>query len=297
MCYNDAMDIVQRNDNADIITLMDEAEKSFGNDNMIAALPYLFSGQRPKQVAKALLATTGEVIAPSTISSWMQNSDYARVVSAGRSLTRAWHLNRLMQLSTLSLDLIERELVESDDTKLRIDAAKFMVREQGRTTPVEVRHSFDQPALAIAVTSAAIIADRVAKVLAGESTSDDRGSILGQYTVLDRDDMDSVDNSSGIQPTMGVLNVDWPKGAIQCHVCAGFYANLYSHMAEAHKVDTSEYRAAYGIADDIPLMFSRLSEECSDKIARRNWRGESMFVLDEERNLAPYGSKVSTPDS
>jgi hypothetical protein len=209
-----------------------------------------------------------------------------------------WNLRRLQQLSVMAMNHIAEELKEPAMTmaerRHKAGLAQFVIRQQSRVDERKTKHIVDVPSMLIGAQSVALIAERISQALGGDDVKKERDSVIGEYTVVERDDTELVNELENPVPKFGQLNVDWDTGRLQCHVCNGFYASVSSHISSAHNVSTEEYRQIYGIQSDIPLSFDRLKNECDvDHIA---WRGKRMAIVDAEKNLRPYDEPVEPED-
>lgn len=270
--------------------LIEYAEQTFSNEHMVVALPYLFAGMRNNETARAISDVLSIDVAASTVTAWLQNDDYRRVVSSGRKLMAEWNLRRLQQLSVMAMNFLATELQEPamtmNERRYKASIAQFVIRQQSKLQKVDRDNMIDVPSLLVGAHSAAIVAERIVAALSSESTKEKRESIIGEFRVVDRDDMQVVDSLGDIVPQYGKLNVDWDARSIQCHVCESFQTNLRTHLSSMHGISVPEYRGHYGISEDIPLEFDMLENRCElDHVA---WRGKRISAVDEELNLEPY---------
>jgi len=70
---------------------------------------------------------------------------------------------------------------------------------------------------------------------------------------------------------MGVILLDTQKNKIQCHICGGWFALFGSHLKNAHRINSRQYKEKFGLNMGTPLCVPSLSKKLS-KVMRRNHR-------------------------
>ena len=284
-------DIVSMQQDDKLRELMDAAAEEL-SDLQAMALPYFISGQHYGQVHKNLTAL-GIEVSKRTVKEWQSNPIIRRYVANGKSLMRQWVTANMMQLAVQSIGVLRDALASPVTTQKernsREENARFILRYLGRLTPREMQDTIDTPTLAVAATSAAIIGDKIASVLReGGGTSEERDVVIGEYKVIEREDMSCKSRFDNVKPEYGKIHVDFEVEGIQCHICGRFYRDLSRHLSQDHDgVLTEEYRQAYGLADDVPLKWRRVVHQY-DSSRNVGWRGKVLQEIDEEGNLKPY---------
>lgn len=67
----------------------------------------------------------------------------------------------------------------------------------------------------------------------------------------------------------GVILRDKINDVIQCHICGKWYARLYMHTYQTHKINDEDYKKKFGLPLSFPLNSVNFSKKSSDNILKR----------------------------